>query len=555
MADENTSNSSNKFSFLRPDELDMLRENNAIPEDLYSSIQQKIALAVPEQNMSVMSPEQVGLPSPEMVQETAPEAAPSLVPDMSKTPWLDVFTPEGLKAKAQEAAMSGNFDEADSLSSRLEDMEVKKEKSALEENDKKLKKYESDLKKAQTYNERAEKYGFAKIAEPSQEAYGIPQQSAPATDLDMVQANEPTVAEVQAAAAPARAVVAQQKALQNEQMLAAKKEQEAAAAAKLKQEQEAAKVAADVEESKSKDIAPWKRAFAIMLGSIGQGLAGGENMGLKAVQRIEDQIIEEKKYNDVQKKELRKQLLDEAKLELDQAKEATNNKESKYKIDKLKAEIQKLDLENNAALTFASRASSGDGFTPEQAYSLGEKEQARLVGGFKDGKLRPALDLESAKKLKLEVMPTAAIAIQGLNRLREINEGVASGKLDITGARAEAAALQQSLKGALRLELFGPGTFSDTEQAMADKIIKNPTEIISLKGASETTLRTLVEKIKNGTRGRLKAAGVQIPDSNNEVNISRVVKDFAKKGKKISRGEAMSSLIEKGLWQSEEELF
>jgi len=518
MADENNNsssadNSSNSFSFLKPDELDMLRENNAIPDDLYSSIQQKIAPAVQEQNMSVMQPEQAGLPGPEMVQETVPEAAPNLVPDMSKTPWLDVFTPEGLKAKAQEAAMSGNLDEADSLSKRLEDMEVKKEKSALEERDKVFKKYETDLKKAQTYNERAEKYGFAKIAEPNPEAYGIPQQSAPATDMDMVQANEPTVAEVQAAAAPARAVVAQQKALQNEQMLAAKKEQEAAEAAKLKQEQEAAKVAADVEESKTKDIAPWRRAFAIMLGSIGQGLAGGENTGLQAVQRIEDKIVEEKKYNNEQKKELRKQLLDEAKLELDKAKEATNNKESKYKIDKLKAEIQKLDLENNAALQFANTDNSK--FLEAQDFFKLEPKAQNAYVRLPDGRFAKTIgEKDAAAKLRSYMSETGTVVPEVMNLRAAINDPNFS-KLSLQD-RAGVSTQIAALVGALRVPITGPGPMTEAERQFIVGTIGDPNAIFTLPSVERAKLSKMIGTIEGRVRNQYFNAGVDLPYSKEE---------------------------------------
>lgn len=501
MADEN------KSSSLDAGAIDQLLGKGLIGEDTHAEFMSKIAPPV----MSEMSSEQVeSIP-------TAPVQPKVEIPNYAGTPrdenWVAPFSPEAKKAQAAEAAQKGDLDSANKLISEYENISNYEQEAKNKEADKSLKKFENDLKKAQKYNESAEKYGFAKIAEPTPEAYGIEKSKTAASDIDMVKANEPTVEEVQAAAAPARQLAAQDKALQVEQANAAKAESDKALRAQAEMDKNAAQVARDLDEDKSENNDAWRRGFAIMLGAIGQGFAGGENLGLKAVQRIEDQIIEKKKYDEVQKKELRKQLLEEAQFKLKEQEAVTDSVEKQMRIRKLAGEITKLQLENNAALTFESTMKSSQNMTQEDLYALDPKVQETFVrlpnGNFAKTTGKPAAD-----KLR-EYMAETGTVVPELMQLRGKIGSADFSKLSLQD-RAEVQTKLSSLVGALRLPIVGPGPMTETERKFIISTIGDPNKIFTLPSIEVAKLNSMIGTIEGRVRNQFFNAGVNLPLSKEE---------------------------------------
>lgn len=497
----------NKSSTLDASSIDQLLSKGLIGEDTHSEFMSKIAPPV----MSEMSPEQ----NSQIPVEVVPPKVE--IPSYAGTPrdenWVAPFSPEAKKAQAAEAAQKGDLDTANKLVSEYESISNYEQEAKNKEAVKSFKKFENDLKKAQKYNESAEKYGFAKIPEPTPESYGIEKSKTAATDIDMVKANEPTVAEVQAAAAPARAIAAQAQALQNEQANAAKKQAEQALKEQAQADLNAAQVSKDIENDKSDDISPWRRGFAIMLGAIGQGFAGGENLGLKAVQRLEDQIIEKKKYNEQQKKELRKQLLEEAQFKLKEQEAKTDSVEKQMRIRKLSAEIQKLQLENNAAMNAESAMKNSTSMSQDELFTLDPKVQETFVR-LPDGKFAKTTGKPAADKLR-EYMAETGTVVPELMQLRQKIGSADFSKLSLQD-RADVQTKLSSLVGALRLPIVGPGPMTETERKFIISTIGDPNKFFTLPSIETAKLNSMIGTIEGRVRNQYFNAGVNLPFSKEE---------------------------------------
>lgn len=300
---------------------------------------------------------------------------------------------------------------------------------------------------------------------------------------------------------------------------------------------------------------------------------GGAALAKSKGPTLADQIIAAVKENNDREYEARKFSLQEKlkKLQQDQANafkivdqqlermsittRDTNAKENiklrrqeiQNQADKLKMEMIKSIQEDNKL----KRLASSEGLSKEEIVTMDPKIQDRFIflGDGSKGLYVPT-GAETAKKLRNEIIPNTNSSLKGLDRLLEINEQMLGGALDITGARAEAKALQQSLIGNLRLELFGPGVLTDTEQKIARDIIKNPATIFSLKGANKTALKMMRKKLILSTKDRLKVAGVEVPLSEKEKDLEQKIKEFDKlksKGefKGISKAQFINEYIKR----------
>ncbi len=313
----------------------------------------------------------------------------------------------------------------------------------------------------------------------------------------------------------------------------------------------------DIFQDDKAPISKTQAILAIMLGGIGQGLTGSNvNLGLEAVNKTMDDYFEKQKFTQKEKIAKKQRVFDLMKLQLDKQAMQTDDQLKLAKIAQIQSDIdlnkQKL-LADQAKVAkdslLAQRLASSEGLSREEVFALDPKLQDKAVV-FSDGRARFAVNSETAKKLRNEVIPNAKSAIDGINKLKAYSDKFAGGSLNLAD-RAEADTIAQTLKGSLRLELFGPGVMTDKEQALANKIIGNPTNILSMSGLEKRKLNTLMQKLEYSTREKIKAAGIQLPPSKNEQKIQQVMK----MNKGLSRDKAMSALIEAGKWDSEESSF
>ncbi len=101
-------------------------------------------------------------------------------------------------------------------------------------------------------------------------------------------------------------------------------------------------------------------------------------------------------------------------------------------------------------------------------------------------------------------------AKQGIKRLLEINK--VPGKSLTPSLRAEASTLQQTLVGLLRLPITGPGAMNEGERKMLEGIIANPTNLFSLDSSNKIRLKTLEKKLEGGYNNLLRSKGLAPAD-------------------------------------------
>lgn len=309
----------------------------------------------------------------------------------------------------------------------------------------------------------------------------------------------------------------------------------------------------DIFEDDNAPITKTQAILAMIIGGIGAGLSGGPNLGVQSVNKTMDDYFNRKKLGLRERLSKKQRVFDLLKLQLDKQQQSTDNELKKTKIEQLKQQMeqgkiaaQQAQIAEMQKQQVAKRFASAEGLSREEVFALNPKMQEKAVF-FSDGKARFAPSAQSAKKLRDEILPSAKDAIRGMTRLKELSEQFAGGSLSLE-ARAEAQTIQQALKGALRLELFGPGVMTDAEQKLADKIIGNPTKLTGLTSLEKRKLDTLMNKIVQGTKDKLRISGIEIPESKNE----KMIQQLQKNNKGLRRQEAMSALIEKGFWNAEE---
>jgi hypothetical protein len=107
-------------------------------------------------------------------------------------------------------------------------------------------------------------------------------------------------------------------------------------------------------------------------------------------------------------------------------------------------------------------------------------------------------------------------ARRGVKRLQEINDkfGEALSLKD----SGEAAVEVMNLKAALRTDIIGVGTVSNFEQALIDKVIKDPTEFLSMEPRDRAILLALANRIDRRIKNISSSRGltVQIRDTGNK---------------------------------------
>lgn len=75
--------------------------------------------------------------------------------------------------------------------------------------------------------------------------------------------------------------------------------------------------------------------------------------------------------------------------------------------------------------------------------------------------------------------------------------------------KSEAEQLAKAAQGAMRLEIIGPGTVTDRDRALLESIVRNPTDIFSLKSSNVKALTSLLDRAGSGLESKAKALGLQ----------------------------------------------
>jgi len=269
---------------------------------------------------------------------------------------------------------------------------------------------------------------------------------------------------------------------------------------------------------------------------------------------INDQIEKNIEAKNLKAKLSREEYWKEKEYGLKVAQAQVNKMKANIQNVKAQAELQQLSQKmlTDAQAAKAQRALqtkqfSGEGLSRRDLLQLDQKEAKNYVP-IGDGTFHRAFASDSAINKFRDESVDAEAAFKGLTRLQEI--------LDIPGkefnltVRAEAATIQTSLKGALRIALFGPGVMTDTEQKLADKIIANPTDVFQLDSSAKAKIGVLLKKVEQGKRDRARSVGIELPKSKNEQRIEQMQEANKNSKKKFSRAEIINALIARGNWDS-----
>lgn len=76
--------------------------------------------------------------------------------------------------------------------------------------------------------------------------------------------------------------------------------------------------------------------------------------------------------------------------------------------------------------------------------------------------------------------------------------------------KAEAEQLARAAQGALRLDIIGPGTVTDSDRKLLEDIVRNPTDIFSLKSSNVKSLELLLERAGSGIESKAKSIGLEV---------------------------------------------
>jgi len=335
----------------------------------------------------------------------------------------------------------------------------------------------------------------------------------------------------------------------------------------IKEQQQAAQVAQEKDaaleqkvQDDNKNTPGWGRtianAIAIMMGAYSQGLTGAkENPAIVAIEKEIERQAAARKYTAEQRQKLTETMLKEADLKL---KQQAAMQESAY----MRAKIAKMGFDVQKGLQEMQGQKSSNEFYSKKMFT---DEDRRLMVQTKDGRdfdeyLVPlpgggyaaAIGKEDAKKLRMEVIPGIENSLYSAKKLKEMTDYFGNNPIKKTLSRTEIGKVKpllQSIIGSIRLEFFGPGVLTDNEQAIARSMIGNPTELFSIASANKAKINVVIDKLKFAKRNRLRAAGIDLPESPNDRRLRQAM--AANPGAK--QEDVLTALIESGKWNPDED--
>ena len=222
--------------------------------------------------------------------------------------------------------------------------------------------------------------------------------------------------------------------------------------------------------------------------------------------------------------------------------------------EKIKNERMKVTVKYNKEKLAASDAlKMKNGLNDEELAIVNsrypkENIRKRAVKSTKDGKWYIFNDHDAKKKAMVSVVEGEK-AMSSIAELIDLTKKISFGTAvpgfmhgfdkDLTKVKV----LRESLKGALRLEIFGPGVMTDTERALAEKIIGDPTKFFTMDSSQIEMLQTLQRKINYGIRQQLIRGGINVPESQNDLVIKQYLRSQGWKPTDENRAKTINALI------------
>lgn len=170
-------------------------------------------------------------------------------------------------------------------------------------------------------------------------------------------------------------------------------------------------------------------------------------------------------------------------------------------------------------------------------FEVASKAKQVMIGGGQQ--LPPGLDVESLPQDQRERYVTGvglATTKEGAKELMKLKATTDSstemlteliGMTNTTGKSINPETIQRAeslsamLKGQIREGILGPGTVNDSERAILDRLVKNPTAIFSMDNVSRMALKTVMERLQASFNNTAKAHGLR--------PVSQQVRSFQKR--------------------------
>lgn len=345
-------------------------------------------------------------------------------------------------------------------------------------------------------------------------------------------------------------------ASQNAQQVVADDQARKGMEARQKTQEQVSKVEADVKADQEKSGSNLFKgigdAIAIMLGAYSQGFTGNkENPGLKAVEARIDREVQARKYNAEQEAALRKLAADEAQNRLEQAKFMTDNALKITQIQKYQAEMKSLGEQAKAGQDLASyvnRRELSDAEVGELQLlgKTGNEMAAQYVSHpYKDGvRVRSTSRPEDTGKLRAYMAETGAV-VPDINSLLELAESPNFSRLSLSD-RAKVATKINTMVGALRIPITGPGPLTEPEREFLLKTIGDPNAFFALPSVERLKLKEIRSNIQRKVKNAYKQfSGIEIGDEPG-IAPSPFVQGLIDRGVKRETAEAIEAKRKSG---------
>lgn len=319
----------------------------------------------------------------------------------------------------------------------------------------------------------------------------------------------------------------------------------------LKQiEEEDNQAQAKVAEAKKSGSSFWSNLGFIIAAGISGGadqVAGNKgNSFLNAYQKKIDQEAERLANSKKEELALRKQMWDEAMKSSTIALNNLKGAAAQQNAQKLLLEMEKMRNGVEGEQLVRQRMSSGEGLTPEEynTYIGDDKDQAKRYFQY-EGKWYRVSGSADANKVK-DVLNTLPSAINGLKNLRRVADLPLYERAFSPTVRGQSKLELQSTIGKMRLELFGPGVLTETEQNIAREMIGNPTSAtgILFSDAARSKIDNIIQKANFSLAQTLRTNGVNVPKKKADVAIEKMQEAFPN----MPMHEIIEKVRAKGLW-------
>jgi hypothetical protein len=275
-------------------------------------------------------------------------------------------------------------------------------------------------------------------------------------------------------------------------------------------------------------------AIGIILGGLGQGLAGGENVAMKLLQKQIDADV------DAQKSELGKKqnLLSANMQEFNNLQDATNMTRA------MSADIVARQLDQAAAAAtdplVKARAQEAAGKLRLQYADAMEQTALRqtMMGQTQSGALDPARAIsmlvpkeqqeEALKELSnINAVNDAALAVN--DTFDSINKIRLGGKIPFTKEKAMLDAANTNIISRIKQSLKGQGSFTDKDQETVESLLANGSDTDAIREVKRQGLQDFLAMKKEGGAGVLKAYNINPKQVNNKLTTKEArMLDWAK---------------------------